>query len=76
MEKELNFIAGQMFVAFLTAYCCGVGFPSAALTDGPRDFRRATEACQGGMSEDQGETRSTQRNLIVEKAIRAVTGHE
>ena len=50
MENELSYVEGSMFIAFITAYCCGVGFPAAGIREGPRDFDRASEACDGGMT--------------------------
>ena len=78
MADEINHIDGYMFVvAFVTACCCGIGFPAAGLSRGPRDFDRAIEACGGGVNEEQGtDRRSVQCNLVIEKAIRVLTGHE
>ena len=50
MANELSFFEGFMFIALVTAYRCGIGFPAAGLSDGPRDFDRAMEACAGGVS--------------------------
>ena len=77
MADETNHIEGYMFVAFVTAHCCGIGFPADGLSRGPRDFDRAIEACRGRVNEEQGtDRRSVQCNLVIEKAIRVLTGHE
>ena len=75
MEAEFNFIEGCMFLAFLTAYCCGIGFPNAGICLGPRDFDPAISACTVGVIGDQGYSHA-QINLIIERGIKLVTGHE
>ena len=68
IDEELNFIEGAMFIAYLTAYCLGKGFPDAGLTEGLRDFVGAKAVCQGGLNEESGKRRSVMRNNVIERA--------
>ena len=76
MEKEFKYIEGHMLIAYLTAYCCGIGVPAAGLCDHARDFDRASEACAGGVSEGQGDRKSVLCNQVMETGMSVLTGHE